>query len=69
MPEACEIADDVSLLALGITDSAGLMELVVLIEDAFQIDVQDNEIVPENFDTLNAIQAFVDRKSPCRAAG
>lgn len=69
MPEACEISDDISLLALGITDSAGLMELVVVVEDAFQIDVQDSEIIPENFGTLNAIQAFVDRKSACRAVG
>ncbi len=68
---ACELSDDTSFLNLGVTDSAGLMELVVVVEDAFQIEVEDNEVRPENFGTLNAIQAFVERKlsSPRRALG
>ena len=57
-----EVEDNSSLLGQGIIDSAGVLELVAFVEDAFGIRVGDNELVPENFDSLNRIQSYLDRK-------
>jgi len=57
-----EVADNSSLMGQGIIDSAGILELVAFVEDAFGIRVCDSELAPENFDSLNAIQSYLDRK-------
>lgn len=51
-----------SLLELGIIDSTGVLELVAFLEEGFDLEVGDAEIVPENLDSINAIAAFVTRK-------
>lgn len=51
-----------SLLKAGILDSTGVMELVFFIEDTFKIKIADNEMVPQNLDTLRDIAAMVERK-------
>jgi acyl carrier protein len=60
--EAEDLADNSSLMGQGIIDSAGILELVAFVEDAFGIRVGDSELVPENFDSLNAIQSYLERK-------
>ena len=55
-------SDADSLLELHIVDSTGFLELIVFIEDTFGIQVADEDMVPENLDGLNAIDAFVNRK-------
>ena len=62
VPEAVALADDASLLAQGIIDSTGVLELVTFIEDAFGITVGDSEMVPQNLDSVDSIASFVDRK-------
>ena len=54
--------DDDSLLDSGIIDSTGVLELVGFLEDEFDIEVKDEELVPDNLDSLNKIVAYVDRK-------
>lgn len=56
------IADGDSLLDAGIIDSTGVMELVSFLEEAFGIEVDDQDLVPENLDSVNALVAFVSRK-------
>ena len=56
------MADNSSLIGQGIIDSAGILELVAFVEDAFGIHVGDSELVPENFGSLNAIQSYLERK-------
>jgi acyl carrier protein len=51
-----------SLLKKGIIDSTGVIELIDFIEDAFQITVEDEEIVPDNLDSIERVTAFVLRK-------
>ncbi len=51
-----------SLLELHIVDSTGFLELIVFLEDTFGIQVADEDMVPENLDGLNAIEAYVNRK-------
>jgi acyl carrier protein len=55
--------DDASLLEAGIVDSTGILELTLFVEETFEIEVADDEIVPENFDTVSRIVAYVEGKT------
>lgn len=61
-----EVTDDfspnTSLLAAGIIDSTGVLELVAFLENRFQIRFDDREIIPENLDSVENIGAFVSGK-------
>lgn len=57
-----ELADTTSLLDRGIVDSTGVLELTSFLEDAFKISVADEELVPDNLDSLAKIEAYVARK-------
>ncbi len=54
--------DTTSFLDQGILDSTGVLELVTFVEGKFGIAVQDDELVPANFDSLAALSAYVERK-------
>lgn len=56
------LKDDSSFLEEGIIDSTGVLELVNFLEEDFSIDVDDEELTPENFDTINNVVAYVERK-------
>ena len=58
------VADGESLLAAGLIDSTGILELVTYLEAEFGIVVLDEEIVPENLDSVDQITAYVIRKQP-----
>ena len=58
-----ELDDDVSLLEEGVVDSTGVLELVMFIEDSFGFQVPDQEIIPANFDTVDNLAAYVQRKT------
>ncbi len=57
-----DVALDEALLDSGVIDSAGIFELVEFIESTFGVEVSDEEVVPENFDTIEVIAAFVESK-------
>ncbi|MDP9353098.1 MAG: acyl carrier protein [Chloroflexota bacterium] len=59
---SAEIEGDTSLLGEGILDSTGGLEMVLFLESHFGIDVEEDDVVPDNFDSLNALSAFVERK-------
>jgi acyl carrier protein len=54
--------DDASFLEEGIVDSQGVMELVLFVEENFHIQVKDSEIVPDNFDSVSKLSAYINRK-------
>ena len=56
------IADDDSFLAQGIIDSIGVIELTNHIQRKYGIKVKVPEIIPENFDTLNDVERYIERK-------
>lgn len=56
------LTDDVMLLESGIIDSLGVLDVVQFLEEAFSIKIDDEDLVPENFRTLQAIVSFVERK-------
>lgn len=60
--DASELEDDVSLLEKGVIDSTGIMELVFFLEEEWGIKVDDEEMIPENLDSVNNIVAFVEKK-------
>jgi acyl carrier protein len=61
--DAEPLADDgMSLLDEGIIDSVGVMELVAFLEQEFGVKVADEELVPENLDSVANLVAFVGRK-------
>ena len=53
---------DEDLLEQGMLDSMGIMKLIVHIEETFGINIGDEEIIPENFQSLNSMVAFVGQK-------
>lgn len=57
-----DFSDDVSFLAKGIIDSTGVLELVSFVEGTYGIFVEDDELVPDNFDSINKLSAFIIRK-------
>ena len=59
--------DDASFLEAGIIDSTGVLELISFLESDFSIEVLDEEMVPENFDSVSRIVAYVQRKLDARA--
>jgi acyl carrier protein len=57
-------ADDESLLDSGIVDSTGVMEVVAFLEESFGIEIDDDELVADNLDSVQRLAAFVARKAP-----
>jgi acyl carrier protein len=51
-----------SLVEKGVIDSMAMMELISFIEQAYHIRIQDDEVMPENFDSLASITAYLKRK-------
>jgi len=54
--------DDASFLNEGIVDSMNMLELVMFVEKEFGAKVEDEDIVPDNFDSVSKLAAFVRRK-------
>ena len=55
--------DDVSFLQEGIIDSLGVMELVEFVQKTFGVKVEQSEVIPEHFDSVARLAAFVRRKA------
>ena len=62
-PDGFDLSDDASFLDEGVVDSTGTLELVMFVEETFDITVGDHEIEPENFDSVNKLAAYVAGKS------
>jgi acyl carrier protein len=61
------LRDDASLLG-GVIDSTGAIELVMFLQERFGITVEDAEVaLPENFDSVKSVVAFVERKLRSKA--
>ena len=60
---AYDLEDSTQLMEAGILDSTGVMELVAFIETSFEIVISEEEIIPENLNSLDNISNFVARKS------
>lgn len=56
------LADGDSFLEHHVLDSTGFLELIAHLEETYAIRVADDEMVPENLDSLDSAAAFVARK-------
>ncbi|MGZ5007773.1 MAG: acyl carrier protein [Methylobacter sp.] len=56
------LQDSDSFLDGGIIDSTGVMEIILFIEETFDIKVNDNEMLPVNLDSVDNLIAFIQRK-------
>jgi acyl carrier protein len=61
------LANGDSLLELGIIDSTGVLELVSFLEQKYGFSIQDDELVPENLDSIDRLVRFVRRKAEIAA--
>lgn len=53
---------DEALIDKGLLDSVGVLQLVVFIEEKFDVTIEDDEVVPENFETVRTIGRYVRQK-------
>ena len=60
--EDSQFSDDDSFLEKGLIDSTGVLELVAFIEEQYGIRFQDDEIIPENLDSVNKLIQFLNKK-------
>lgn len=56
------LTDDSSFLEQGIVDSTGVLELVAYIEKAHGIKVKDEELIPDNLDSIESVAGYIKRK-------
>jgi acyl carrier protein len=57
-----KIKDDSMIFREGIFDSMGLMSLISYLEENYQIQIQDTDLIEENFESVNAIYGFLEKK-------
>jgi acyl carrier protein len=62
LPDPSSFDDTTSFLDRGIIDSTGVLELVSFVEGEYGLQIADEDIVPANFDSIDALAAFVARK-------
>ncbi len=60
--ESTQFADSASLLQSNLIDSTGILELVQFIEETYSVIVADEEMIPENLDSLDNIERYVVAK-------
>ncbi len=53
---------DESLIESGVMDSTGVLELVEFLESTYKIKIEDEELIPENLETINNIVKFLQSK-------
>jgi acyl carrier protein len=56
------VGDDDGLLSNGVLDSLGILEVVTFVEQEFAITIIDDELVPENFQSISRLGVFVQAK-------
>lgn len=56
------LEDSTSFLESGLVDSTGVLEIIQFLEETFAISVDDDELIPENLDSIENLRAFVARK-------
>lgn len=55
------VDDKSNIIEAGIIDSLGIMQLVEFIENKFSLKVKDEDIIPDNFESIETISSFIDR--------
>ena len=56
------LRDDTSFLDSGTVDSAGVLEIIMFLEDSYKIRIEPEEVIPENLDSINKLIQFLNKK-------
>ena len=57
-----QLDNDQSFLESGIIDSTGILELVSFIEEHYEIKIEDEELIPDNLDSVSRVVKFINKK-------
>jgi len=62
-----KLHNDDSFLEDGIVDSTGILELLLFVEETFGVQVEDEEVIPDNFDSVERLTRYICMKKgiPC----
>jgi acyl carrier protein len=63
-----ELSNADSFLEKGILDSTGILEVIFFIEHEYGFKVEDEEMIPENLDSVECLVEFVKRKQDANAS-
>ena len=61
--DGIDLAGDDSLIEVGVIDSTGVLELIGFIEERYEVEIADEEVLPENLDSITSITRFVGEKT------
>ena len=61
--EEAGFSDEQSFLETGLIDSTGILEVIFFLEEQFDLEIDDEEMVPENLDSVASIGRFVLSKN------
>jgi acyl carrier protein len=61
--EHMHVSDQENIVETGLIDSLGIMQLVLYLEKEFLIKVKDEDIIPEHFESIDAISAYIGKSS------
>ncbi len=62
LPENARVELETPLIGGGLVDSLGMEDLIMSLEETFAIRIDDDDLVPDNFETVAAITSFIERK-------
>jgi acyl carrier protein len=65
--DATALTNDASLIAAGVVDSTGMLEVITFLESEYRISIDDTEMTPENLETIGRIARFVAQKQAAAA--
>lgn len=60
--EQSALKSEDSFMKSGIMDSTGILEMIMFLHDEFGVDVMDDEMIPENLDSVQNVVAFLGKK-------
>ena len=60
--EVSGLADSESLLEAGVIDSAAMVDLITFLEKTYDVLIDEDDMIPEHFDSVDAIAAYVGQK-------
>ena len=62
------LEEDSSFLAEGIVDSTGIMQLVSFLQEQYLVAIEDEELIPDNLDSIKRVTTFIEGKMRAAAA-
>lgn len=61
--EHLEVGDQENIIISGLLDSLGIIKTINFLEEKYNFTIKDEDVLPENFESIEAISSFVDRMS------